>query len=70
MQDKAVLLFSNHGSPRLYPFHQVGGNGGRGQLKDIRLVQAYRAPIPYYSNLRPPVGPIVLNLSTPVIYFQ
>ena len=27
-QDSLVLLLSNQGSPRLCPFHQVGGNGG------------------------------------------
>ena len=29
-QDSLVLFFSNYGSPRLYPYHLVGGNGGRG----------------------------------------
>ena len=29
MLDTIVLLISDHGSHRLYSFHQVGGNGGR-----------------------------------------
>ena len=33
------MLFSKHGSPRLYPFHKVGGNGGRGRLKKISPVK-------------------------------
>ena len=33
-QDRLVLKFSYHCSPRLFPFHQMGGNGGRGQLKN------------------------------------
>ena len=37
-QDSLVLLFSNHGSPRLYPFQKVGGNGGRGQFKKAKTL--------------------------------
>ena len=30
-----ALLLSNHGSHWLYPFHQVGGNVGRGGYKNL-----------------------------------
>ena len=35
--DSLVLLFSNHSTPRLYSFHKVGGNGGRGRLKKLTI---------------------------------
>ena len=33
MYDSLVLLFSNYGSQSLYPFLEVGGNGGRGRTR-------------------------------------
>ena len=37
-QDRLVLLLSNHDCHRLFPFHQVGGNGGGGELKILKKV--------------------------------
>ena len=39
-QDSLVQLFSNHGSPKLYQFNQVGGNRGRGRFKKHASVLA------------------------------
>ena len=52
-ENSLVLLLSNHGSPRLYSFHQVGGNG------------ASRRPLPIFQlalNKPRALGPMNLKL--------